>query len=300
MDSGETLSGRPYGGCSILWNSKLSCKVSPVDSKCLRLCAVTVELPSLTFLLVNMYMPTDTRYDRGNLGIYDDVLAESSSLAKRLNVDHIIYTGDLNTEFCRVNSLHATSLSQFLTEECVFEPNNSIDFTYESKVSGDRSFLDHFLLSENFRSKIRKYDVLHEGDNLSDHSPVMLTLSLSVDCFTPRDVTHKSLKLNWNRASDQAIDHYQHLLSKQLSTVPVPVEACMCCDHSCTEHSSDITQYCDDIIRCLTNASIKTIPKCKPVGKACLDGMTRSNRTETTGFSGTASGNSVAHQRQGL
>ena len=41
----------------------------------------------------------------------------------------------------------------------------------------------------------------------------------------------------------------------------------MCCDHSCTEHSSDITQYCDDIIRCLTNASIKTIPKCKPAGK---------------------------------
>ena len=121
-----------------------------MDSKCLRLCAVTVELPSLTFLLVNMYMPTDTRYDRGNLGIYDDVLAESSSLAKRLNVDHIIYTGDLNTDFCRVNSLHTTSLSQFLTEECVFEPNNSIDFTYESKVSGDRSFLEHFLLSENF------------------------------------------------------------------------------------------------------------------------------------------------------
>ena len=92
-----------------------------------------------------------------------------------------------------------------MADEFLFESINVIDFTCESKATGDRSVLDHFLLSENFKSSIVKYDVLHEGDNLSDHSAIMLTLSIPMNYTAPSDVSHKSEKLNWDKASESVL-----------------------------------------------------------------------------------------------
>ena len=32
MSTNKSLSGRPYGGCSILWKSSLNCNISPVET----------------------------------------------------------------------------------------------------------------------------------------------------------------------------------------------------------------------------------------------------------------------------
>ena len=267
VDSGsEILRGRPHGGCSILWRSNLTCKITPVTSDSKRLCAVTVELPLITLLIINMYMPTDTRYDQENMIVFDETLAEASAISKRLSIDHVIYAGDLNTDFSRNGSLHTQSLKQFISDEFIFEPDNGIVFTFESKITNDRSFLDHFFLSENFTDLVDSYDVLHDGENLSDHSPILLKLAIPLSYIEP-DLSHKSDRLNWDKASDKAIGHYQRLLSKLLSKISVPADAANCSDSACTCHFSDIVKYCKDITSCLKRAGDINIPKCKPPGK---------------------------------
>ena len=182
MDTTEVLIGRPHGGCSILWKSSLKCKVTPVDCCSPRICAVLVEMSNSSMLLINFYMPVDTRHDRENDEVFRDVLAEASALVMRFGVDHVIYGGDFNTDFTRRASLHTASLNRFLVDEDLVEPPGSaIDYSYENVVTGDRSFIDHFLITDNLRDRVNSYYCAHDGHNLSDHSPIFIELDLAVD-----------------------------------------------------------------------------------------------------------------------
>ena len=58
---------------------------------------------------------------------------------------------------------------------------SNIDFTYENKVNGERSVLDHFIVPENVFPLITKHSVLHDVDNFSDHSPIPLSIDIVID-----------------------------------------------------------------------------------------------------------------------
>ena len=57
MDESVPLIGRPYGGCSIIWSSNISCKVDTIECISKRLCAVKVTVDGIEFVLFNMYVP---------------------------------------------------------------------------------------------------------------------------------------------------------------------------------------------------------------------------------------------------
>ena len=54
----------------------------------------------------------------------------------------------------------------------------SVDFTFKSKINDSKSVLDFIFVSNNLLDCIENYSVLHRGDNLSDHLPVMLNLNV--------------------------------------------------------------------------------------------------------------------------
>ena len=62
---------------------------------------------------------------------------------------------------------HLTLFKEFLDKDnlvnCINHVLSDLAFTYESKVDGERSVLDHFI--------VPKYSVLHDVDNRSDHYP---------------------------------------------------------------------------------------------------------------------------------
>ena len=261
INSSEVLVGRPHGGCSILWKSSLSCKVTPVDCCSPRICAVLVELSQFSLLIVNFYMPVDTCHDRVNDSDFRGVLSEASALAIKCGVDHVIYGGDFNTDFSRPRSLHTAALRDFTAEESVCEPPGSIDYTFENVFTGDRSFIDHFFVTENLRSSVRAYKPVHEGQNLSDHSPVFLELGLPVDYVTVTS-SGREPGLCWDRAAD-SIPHYQSRLRSLLRGVVVPSEALMCCDLRCLSHHGEIQEYADTLVSVLKTAGEDSIPKRK-------------------------------------
>ena len=59
INDDEFLSGRPYGGCAILYRSSLSSSITPLHSISNRFCALKVKDQSgLSILLVCVYMPS--------------------------------------------------------------------------------------------------------------------------------------------------------------------------------------------------------------------------------------------------
>ena len=266
IDSSQILHGRPHGGCSILWNSDLSCKVTPIDACNNRVCAIIADFIDVKLLLITCYLPCDTKYDRQNLAEYSDALGAAAAVAKQHGVDLVVYGGDFNTDFKRSNSLHTMELNRFISEEIVFEPVNGIDYTFESMSSNDRSTIDHFLITENLRQFVVDYVVIHDGDNLSDHSPIRLTLSIEPNFVNPIDSNHKSRKLCWRDATADSIEVYQRRLSHSLCDVSIPFDSVYCVDPNCTNHCDQIAEYCSDLIDCLIDSGDKSIPKCKQSG----------------------------------
>ena len=74
MDESVPLIGRPYGGCSIIWSSDISCKVDTIECISKRMCAVKVTVDSILFVLFNTYMPSDKGYANHDLFEYIDGL----------------------------------------------------------------------------------------------------------------------------------------------------------------------------------------------------------------------------------
>ena len=57
FDNSKVLTGRPYGGCAILWHSNILANVSSIEVASGRLCAVLVAAEDWKLILINAYMP---------------------------------------------------------------------------------------------------------------------------------------------------------------------------------------------------------------------------------------------------
>jgi len=81
FDNSTVLAGRPYGGCAILWNKHLNCKVTPVSVQSRRIPAIEVEMPTYCLLLVNVYLP----YEDGSGKVIDEFTTQLSIIESLLS-----------------------------------------------------------------------------------------------------------------------------------------------------------------------------------------------------------------------
>lgn len=56
FDNSDVLSGRPYGGCAILWRSDLAVTVNVVNTESKRICAIRMVNEHVKLLLVSVYV----------------------------------------------------------------------------------------------------------------------------------------------------------------------------------------------------------------------------------------------------
>jgi len=64
FDSTEVLSGRPYGGCAILWRSDIMARVETIHTNIRRICAIKMYCDLWSILLINVYMPYEDGDER--------------------------------------------------------------------------------------------------------------------------------------------------------------------------------------------------------------------------------------------
>ena len=100
-----------------------------------------------------------------------------------------------------------------------------IDYTHESKSNGCRSCLDHFIITNNMFDSVKSCTVMHDFDNMSDHSVV--TMSLSIDMLDSYEFIHMDhvSKPLWSKATDDQISEYKSQLSKLVNDITIPWEA---------------------------------------------------------------------------
>ena len=234
MDSKNLISGRPYGGCAIVWKRNLVSQVSPISCASSRLCAVTMDIKGLKVLICNVYMPCDTNYHCSNTVIYEETLSEIKRLSVETGIDTLIIGGDFNTDLLRDSSLHTRLLKEYNAREnlrTVISEKQQIDYTYESKASGARSVIDHFIVSQNILDLIDYVDVVHDGDNLSDHSVLNIKLSLAVEYFVDSPCGMFT-SVKWDKANIEDLNVYKSNLDRNLANIVIPWDAVHCNDFS--------------------------------------------------------------------
>ena len=254
MDSHSTQVGRPYGGCAILWKRELGVTVTPVPSNSKRLCCSIVQCENFSFLLACVYMPCDTNASLQSANDFSNILCDIMVLSQIHCMDHIVIAGDLNTDLSRSGSHHTQIIHEFMDKNCLKVCTaGNIDYTFESKINGARSLLDHIIVSENMYDLVSNVCVKHDGDNLSDHSPVIAEICCQ-SAYVPSPPKQGSYpRFKWKDV--QASDKYQDKLNILLSDVSLPYEALSCRNFHCSEHNYEIQLFHDNIVNCCLQAS---------------------------------------------
>jgi hypothetical protein len=155
---------------------------------------------------------------------------------------------------------------------CLEFSDTTVDYTFESKINGTRSTIDHCVVSESLFGLIQKYDVTHSGDDLSDHSPVQLELLLAVIYTTKDKSSYMPNKLKWDTATSNNLDDYRNRLDFHLSQINIPCGVMQCSKTLCHVHGADITQFHDSIVSACINASKESIPSDKATSRASISG----------------------------
>ena len=138
-----------------------------------RVCAVQISIGLTNIIVFNVYMPCDTG---ANSGMYSEIWQEIMAKCVELDSSNIIVGGDMNTNLQRVNSNFTRQL-KWLCEVDSFTPcidfvDSKIKYTFTSPVDHGTHTIDHLLVNDGLFNSVLEYYSLHEGTNLSFHSPI--------------------------------------------------------------------------------------------------------------------------------
>ena len=267
MDAKRLLSGRPFGGCAVLVKKSLDCTVSLVNtnSRCLFSCIFQCPNGS-SFLLHNVYMPTDTCHDESNNDLFNEILSEIEYVnVSHDDIDNVVIAGDLNTDLSRSASLHCASLLDFCENQdlrmCQFLDIASVDFSYMNVCANATSLIDHFIVSDALSHSVVRYECLHHGQNMSDHCPVTLIFGDFSKRISDNSARSERLRYAWHKASDIDIMLYKYTLNECLRAIELPVDVLACRGIECVCDLESINSYYHDIVNACLNAADCAIPK---------------------------------------
>jgi len=129
------------------------------------------------------------------------------------------HRGDFNVDLTRP-CMHTSMMTSFSDSNglCLgtSHQHSSVDYTYQFNMRRF-SIIDHFLLSKTlFTKAVDRVCSLRDTDNMSDHEPVVLHLSVKFD------VVHyvkriRNAHISWAKANNDDRTKYRHLLSQLLA-----------------------------------------------------------------------------------
>ncbi len=95
-------------------------------------------------------MSCDSESDMSNITEFCGILDNVNATAVKYGIQRNIIGGDFNTDFQRKDYLHTFYLEEYMQKlslvNCLSHRNMSVDYTFESKMSGAKSTIDHILI----------------------------------------------------------------------------------------------------------------------------------------------------------
>ena len=273
--SSGILRGRPFGGVSIAWSPKLNGVIKPLtDFRHKRAVGVEIDSENNKTLIINVYMPFYDSSKREECMIDTiDTITMVETMIEYHPLHSIIIGGDFNSELIGdspFDSLWNDVIAKFDLVICDdFIPNTSSNtYTYSHDSLGQRKWNDHFLISRRLANLTKDHYILNEGENPSDHLPILFSLSipLSNASLPPMEGETKQAKLRWEKLTTEQQQQYANQLSNLVEASQSPLslshcqERCHCSELSC---QATIQAEYDCLLSCLKTAAAP-LPRHKP------------------------------------
>ena len=172
-----------------MWDKSLTRYVSKIPCDNYRLQFTKFSFPSGSLLLINLYNHCDPGHD------FDDTDLRATLNQIKLTIEKsecqaVLLGGDYNADFTRdtmfvkavINFLKETGLIAFSSNPDLTPGHmvHHIDYTHKQFNRGNIHYsnVDHFSGSQRVYNSIVEYNVLHSGENTSDHEPLYVKLNV--------------------------------------------------------------------------------------------------------------------------
>ena len=260
------LHGRPKGGLAQLINKKLSMKIKNINIDNFRIQAQVLEFPTSKLLWLNAYFPTDSQLVNFDDAELLNTLKDIEKVMDDTEYDDVILGGDLNWDNRR-DSGFSQVMRDFTSRiglKSVWE-KFQVGYTHIHTDLKSTSILDNFLVNERLLDLIEDAGVIHLGDNLSRHSPIMIKLKIGAIPLKPdRREEPKARRPAWYKATTEDIDEYTEVLDEHLGNLMYP-ESLFCTDVHCTDqqHRQDRDDHVLDVLTSLVESSFSAVPLSK-------------------------------------
>ena len=234
---------------------------------------------------MNTYFPCDPRKnyfdDTELVGLFGDI--ENAIIdADCVNV---LVAGDLNCDLSRRTRFTLTIQNFFHDLNLEFLWNSgkidNIDHTYffTSEHVTATSIIDHFVCNTPVHQAITEAGVVHEPDNLSNHSPIFVKLVIN-DLSTNIKGSYSEKRTSWTKATLENKMNYKEVVANKLSSIKVPNNCLYCADLHCRHHSTAIKDYTASVLEAIEDSAKETLPSTGGGG-----GHKKYNKTKSKLFS---------------
>ena len=163
-----------------------------------------------------------------NDDLYMDILHEIISISLMYESYNFILGGDFNCDMGG-GATRDTLLIDFKSLLNLYCPtvdsHHNIHYTFINSQN-QKSFIDHFFVNSEFSNKIRNINSLDDGDNLSDHNPIILEIEIDNSHFKPKYNDNKSngshFRVCWEEASVEQISCYKQTFIDLIDDLNLP------------------------------------------------------------------------------
>ena len=265
------LQGRPFGGVCITWSPGLNHAIRPLSNYFhKRIVGVELKTKNKDFIILSVYCPFFNSSQRAEcMAETLDVLSMIETIIEQHPNHSILIGGDLNTELA--NALPFDShwfelMRKFNLASCdhLLPPNS---FTYHHEALNHRKLNDHFIVSNGLSDSLSDHKILDDGQNVSDHRPLVISLNAETKDFDPEPSSNSSIPtLKWDKLKPHQLENYKVILENNINALPTPIlkchseNVCRCRNNVCM--TSLQIEY-DSIINCMKYADT-FLPRHKP------------------------------------
>ena len=269
----EIVKGRPYGGTAIVWRRAVIQDVKQYQmlhgSRCI---GISFRSATAIYFVFNVYLPCSSNFDDER----EMEVIECMSFIEETVADvvgdgclevHVIVMGDFNANCEKLFSDARLSSVKCLFDDmdlicCDHKDCNNIGYTYRHDGLGQTSFIDHVFMSSNFENAVKKFEIIDDPLNLSDHNAILFTVGVSGDLVG--DVTDdgenncnsafsKCKHVKWDELT---VSNYRDITSVLLCDMPSPEMCCTVNGNICDidVHKVQIEDYCNGLVSVLQEA----------------------------------------------
>ena len=139
----------------------------------------------------------------------------------------------------------------------------NIDYTHVHTDGVKTSIIDHFLVSPGLLDLVEDCGPLHRGDNLSRHSPILLSLRLGDLARRPTTTQKPPRRMPaWDSATQEEKAAYTEQLHQKLQSIQCPQSMLHCRDPLCMDgrHSEERDGAVLDILLALVETAYTALP----------------------------------------